>query len=382
MDPTERLPPEIWREIIWNLRKPYHQGIICGLRWKENAEPQRPCHCITALAAVIEPFLFKDLHLRIDKVLGFKCIIFLTQQRLSYIRSAAVKCGLASHICKRSKRCTLGPGDCAFRQHHLKDEIEFNDIVYKIFGILKDLPRREKPYMDMIFEMSRSGFSVTFTQKGCTCGSTDTPTFTPGDMCRLARCVVAGACSANSIVGLARSLDLIPLSVQTLLIDYQREMIVDQTFNPPSLIPIGSNREAFAEAMRPLAPRHGIREITLLASINIAMFQPTTENPCWPIPKSFTFAFCNWVVTGENPLSAEEEECERQETREWVGGLHYCPPGCEIENSFKSYMREGTMDRFLLAAAQAVCHMPKIRKLSVRHVFDPAGFKEDILRGV
>ncbi|VTT62602.1 unnamed protein product [Fusarium fujikuroi] len=263
MDPTERLPPEIWREIIWNLRKPYHQGIICGLRWKENAEPQRPCHCITALAAVIEPFLFKDLHLRIDKVLGFKCIIFLTQQRLSYIRSAAVKCGLASHICKRSKRCTQGPGDCAFRQHHLKDEIEFNDIVYKIFGILKDLPRREKPYMDMIFEMSRIGFGVTFTQKGCS---------------------------------LARSLDLIPLSVQTLLIDYQREMIVDQTFNPPSLIPIGSNREAFAEAMRPLAPRHGIREITLLASINIAMFQPTTENPCWPskpIPKSFTFAFCN-----------------------------------------------------------------------------------------
>ncbi|SCO44307.1 uncharacterized protein FFMR_07440 [Fusarium fujikuroi] len=258
MDPTERLPPEIWREIIWNL---------------QNAEPQRPCHCITALAAVIEPFLFKDLHLRIDKVLGFKCIIFLTQQRLSYIRSAAVKCGLASHICKRSKRCTQGPGDCAFRQHHLKDEIEFNDIVYKIFGILKDLPRREKPYMDMIFEMPRIGFGVT------ACGSTDTPTFTPGDMCRLA--------------SLARSLDLIPLSVQTLLIDYQREMIVDQTFNPPSLIPIGSNREAFAEAMRPLAPRHGIREITLLASINIAMFQPTTENPCWPIPKSFTFAFCN-----------------------------------------------------------------------------------------
>lgn len=58
---------------------------------------------------------------------------------------------------------------------------------------------------------------------------------------------------ANSIVNLAKSLDSIPTSVQTLLIYYQREMILDQTYNPPSIIPIGSNREAFAEAMRPLA---------------------------------------------------------------------------------------------------------------------------------
>lgn len=81
--------------------------------------------------------------------------------------------------------------------------------------------------------------------------------------------------------------------------------------------------------MRPLAQRHGIQEITLLANIDIAMFQPTTENPCWPILKSFTFAFCNvlqsyeWVVTKENPLSAEEEDHQRQETRERVADLNY-----------------------------------------------------------
>lgn len=164
MDPTEHLPPEIWREIIWDLRKPYHQGIICGLRWGKNTEAQRPCQCITALAV---PFLFKYLHSRIDKVLGSKHVTCPTPQRLSYIRNTTVKCVLASHICKRLKRCTQGPGDCGFLQHHPKDEIEFNDIVYNIFGILIDLPRREKPYMDMSFEMSRSGFSVTFTQKGC-----------------------------------------------------------------------------------------------------------------------------------------------------------------------------------------------------------------------
>ncbi|KAJ0143663.1 Cytochrome P450 monooxygenase tenA, partial [Fusarium oxysporum f. sp. albedinis] len=28
MDPTERLPTEILRKIIWNLPKSYHQGII------------------------------------------------------------------------------------------------------------------------------------------------------------------------------------------------------------------------------------------------------------------------------------------------------------------------------------------------------------------
>ncbi|CVL00689.1 uncharacterized protein FPRN_08400 [Fusarium proliferatum] len=116
------------------------------------------------------------------------------------------------------------------------------------------------------------------------------------------------------------------------------------------------------------------------------MFQPTTENPCWSTLKSLAFAFCDvlpsgeWVVTSENPLSAEEEECQRQETHEWMGDLHYCPQGCEIENSFKSSMNEAIMDRFPLAAAQAVCHMPKIRKLSVRYVFDPAGFEEDISR--
>ncbi|KAI1060390.1 hypothetical protein LB506_007155, partial [Fusarium annulatum] len=154
-----------------------------------------------------------------------------------------------------------------------------------VVGILKDLPRQEKPYADTIFEMSRSGFNVAFTQKGMqACGSTDTPTFAPGDMCRTASEMPrlekfeVGATEnlrdyvyrealirnskialslmpvpANSIVNLAKSLDSIPTSVQTLLIYYQREMILDQTYNPPSIIPIGSNREAFAEAMRPLA---------------------------------------------------------------------------------------------------------------------------------
>ncbi|KAF5266921.1 hypothetical protein FOXYS1_2227 [Fusarium oxysporum] len=394
MDPTERLPTEILRKIIRNLPKSYHQGIICGLRWKKTLR-------LSALATVsrrwqqlIEPFLFKDLHLRIEKVLEYKYATCLTPQRLSYVRKVTVKCVLASHICKRPKRFTQGPGDCDFRQHHPNDEREFNDFVGRVFGILKDLPRGEKPYVEMIFEMSCSEFRVTFTQKGMqymelydtwkdfpelpmisvlrACGSTDTPTFTPGDICRLA--------------SLARSLDLIPMSVQTLLVDYQRERILDQTYNPPSIIPVESNREVLSEAVRRLAQRHGIREITLLASVDSAIFQPSTETSCGPTLESFTFALCDvlpsgeWVATGENPLSAEEEEYQRQEVREGMADGHYCPPGCEIENSFKSRMKEGIMDRFLLAAAQAVCHMPKIRKLSVRHVFDPTDFEEDISR--
>ncbi|KAJ4048309.1 hypothetical protein NW763_009721 [Fusarium oxysporum] len=233
------------------------------------------------------------------------------------------------------------------------------------------------------------------------CGSTDTPTFTPGDMCRLAskmpRLEKFGVRAIESVRdyvygeavmrnSLARSLDLIPMSVQTLLVDYQRERILDQTYNPPSIIPVESNREVLSEAVRRLAQRHGIREITLLASVDSAIFQPSTETSCWPTLESFTFALCDvlpsgeWVVTGENPLSAKEEEYQRQEVREGMADGHYCPPGCEIENSFKSRMKEGIMDRFLLAAAQAVCHMPKVRKLSVRHVFDPTDFEEDISR--
>ncbi|KAH7203580.1 hypothetical protein DER44DRAFT_898845 [Fusarium oxysporum] len=423
MDPTERLPTEILRKIIWNLPQSYHQGLICGLRWKKTLR-------LSALATVsrrwqqlIEPFLFKDLHLRIEKVLEYKYATCLTPQRLSYVRNVTVKCVLASHICKRPKRFTQGPGDCDFRQHHPNDEREFNDFVGRVFGILKDLPRGEKPYVEMIFEMSCSGFRVTFTQKGMqhmelydtwkdfpelpmisvfrACGSTDTPTFTPGDICRLAskmpRLEKFGVRAIESVRdyvygeavmrnSLARSLDLIPMSVQTLLVDYQWGRILDQTYNPPSIIPVESNREVLSEAVRRLAQRHGIREITLLASVDSAIFQPSTETSCWPTLESFTFAFCDvlpsgeWVVTGENPLSAEEEEYQRQESREGMADGHYCPPGCEIENSFKSRMKEGTMDRFLLAAAQAVCHMPKIRKLSVRHVFDPTGVEEDILR--
>ena len=60
--------------------------------------------------------------------------------------------------------------------------------------------------------------------------------------------------------------------------------------------------------------------------------------------------------------------------------MHYRPPGCEIENEFKSRMNEAIIDRFLLATAQAVCHMPKIRKLSVQYVFGPADFEGDISR--
>lgn len=69
---------------------------------------------------------------------------------------------------------------------------------------------------------------------------------------------------ANSIVGLAKSLNLIPMSVQTLLIDYQRQMILDQTYSPPSLIPTGSNREVLAEAIRRLARRHGVEKSPFL----------------------------------------------------------------------------------------------------------------------
>ncbi|ENH74510.1 hypothetical protein FOC1_g10009929 [Fusarium oxysporum f. sp. cubense race 1] len=188
-------------------------------------------------------------------------------------------------MCKRPKRFTQGPGDCDFRQHHPNDEREFNDFVGRVFGILKDLPRREKPYVEMIFEMSCSGFRVTFTQKGMqhmelyntwkdfpelpmisvfrACGSTDTPTFTPGDICRLAskmpRLEKFGVRAIESVRdyvygeavmrnSLARSLDLIPMSVQTLLVDYQRERILDQTYNPPSIIPVESNREVLSEA--------------------------------------------------------------------------------------------------------------------------------------
>jgi hypothetical protein len=176
------------------------------------------------------------------------------------------------------------------------------------------------------------------------------------------------------------------MSVQTLLIDYQRERIPDQTYNPPSITPAESNEDVLSEAVRRLAQRDGIQEITLLASVDSTIFQPSTEISCWPTLESFTFAFCDvlpsgeWVVTGGNPLSPEEEEYQRQEFREGMADGDYCPPGCEIENRFKSRMKEEIMYRFLLAAAQAVCHMPRMRKLSVRHVFDPSDFEEDISR--
>ncbi|KAI1017151.1 hypothetical protein LB505_001956 [Fusarium chuoi] len=152
MDPAECLPPEIWREIIWNLRKPYHQGMICGLRWEKTLRLSALVTVLRRWQQLIEPILFKYIHLR---------------TRLSYIRNATVKCVLASHICKRPKRCTQAPGDCGFRQHRPKDEIGFNGFVHRVVEILKDLSHREKPYMDMIFEMSYTGFSVTFMQKGC-----------------------------------------------------------------------------------------------------------------------------------------------------------------------------------------------------------------------
>ncbi|KAF5614189.1 atp-dependent dna helicase [Fusarium subglutinans] len=314
-------------------------------------------------------------------------------------------------------------GDCDFRQHHPGDEREFNDFVERVFGILKDLPRQEKPYIELVFEMSSSGSRVTFTQKGMqymelfdtwkdfpelpmisvfrACGSTDTPSFTPGDMCRLAskmpRLEKFGVRAIESIReyvygdalvrnDLAKSLDLLPIAVQTLLIDYQRERIPDQTFEPLSIMAADSDADVLSEAVQRLTQRSGIREIILLASIDSAVFQPTKANPCWPTLESFTFAFCDvlpsgeWVVTGENPLSAEEEERQRQETREWATDGIYCPPGCEIENSFKSRMKEAVMDRFLVAAANAVCRMPKIKTLSVRHVFDPTDFEGDISR--
>ncbi|KAH7163854.1 hypothetical protein DER46DRAFT_636404 [Fusarium sp. MPI-SDFR-AT-0072] len=370
---------------------------------EKNTKAQRPCNSITALA---------------------------TAHRTIPIQRPALenRKGSGIQVCHIPDTTDSRPGDCDFRQHHPNDEREFNDFVGRVFGILKALPRREKPYVEMIFEMSCSGFRVTFTQKGMqhmelydtwkdfpelpmvsvfrACGSTDTPTFTPGDMCRLAskmprlekfgvraieniRDYVYGEAlirNTNSIVGLAQSLDLIPMSVQTLLIDYQRERILDQTYDPPSIFSVDSNREVLSEAVRRLAQRHGIREITLLASVDSTIFQPSTEDSSWPTLESFTFAFCGvlpsgeWVVTGENPLSAEEEEYQRQESRDKMADRHYCPPGCEIEVSFKSRMKEGIMDRFLLVAARAVCHMPKIRKPSVRHVFNPTDFEEDISR--
>ncbi|KAF5544472.1 hypothetical protein FMEXI_6585 [Fusarium mexicanum] len=440
MDPTERLPPEILRKIIWDLPKSYHQGIICGLRWKKTFRLSTLATVSRRWQQLIEPLLFRDLHLRIDKVLESRYVTCLTPQRLLYVRNVTVKCVLASHICKYPKGFSKPHGDCDFRQHHPGDEREFNDFVKRVFGILKDLPRREKPYMEIVFEMSSIGSRVTFTQKGMqymelfdtwkdfpelpmisvfrACGSTDTPSFTPGDMCRLAskmprlekfgvraiesiREYVYGDAlirngksdslslipvPANSIAGLAKSLDLLPISVQTLLIDYQRERIPDQTFEPPSIMAADLDADVLSEAVQRLTQRSGIREIILLASIDSAIFQPTKANPCWPTLESFTFAFCDvlpsgeWVVTGENPLPPEEEERQRQETREWATDGIYCPPGCEIENSFKSRMKEAIMDRFLVAAANAVCHMPKIKKLSVRHVFDPTDFEEDISR--
>ncbi|KAF5578765.1 hypothetical protein FPCIR_11417 [Fusarium pseudocircinatum] len=423
MDPTERLPPEILRKIIWDLPKSYYQGTICGLRWKKTFRLSTLATVSRRWQQLIEPFLFRDLHLRIDKVLESRYVTCLTPQRLLHVRNVTAKCVLASHICKQPKRFLQPHGDCDFRQHHPGDEREFSEFVERVLGILKDLPRREKPYVELVFEMSCSGSRAIFTQKGMqymelfdtwrdfpelpmisvfkACGSTDTPTFTPGDMCRLAskmpRLEKFGVRAIESIRdyvygdalirnGLAKSLDLLPISVQTLLIDYQRERIPDQTFEPPSIMATDSDVDDLSEAVQRLTQRHGLREIILLASIDSAIFQPTKENACWPTLESFKFAFCDvlpsgeWVVTGENPLPAEEEERQRQETREWATDGIYCPPGCEIENSFKSGMKEAVMDRFLVAAANAVCHMPKIKKLSVRHVFDPTDFEEDISR--
>ncbi|KAI1017288.1 hypothetical protein LB505_001955 [Fusarium chuoi] len=114
------------------------------------------------------------------------------------------------------------------------------------------------------------------------------------------------------------------MSVQTLLIDYQRERILEQTYNSPNIIPIRSKREIL---------RHGIRKTTLLASIDIAMFQPTTENPCWLILKGFTFTFCDVLPSDEWVVSHKRKHCCQQKrksvndkrTREWMGDLHYCP---------------------------------------------------------
>ncbi|KAH6969191.1 hypothetical protein DER45DRAFT_589682 [Fusarium avenaceum] len=398
-DPFERLPPEIVDEIL---------ELIWGAPLSCQDPPKSP-NVIGSLAAVsrkwkplIERITFRELVITPERILEAVEGKYYASEGL--LNTRVVLLDLPHHFCYN------GDTDDLTRQVF---ESHFNKTIHQIFEFLKHLPCLDRPHVQL-----RTG-SEEFCGKACKaydiefveldanweslpelpmvsnfdCLSYQRACLSPQTYCRLSskmtrlddvywvmmdRLDRLHSVQVEDRSNLGRSLDLLPKSITKFYLDIF-DPPWNRSYHAREPMHTGLPSDIFSQGVRRLIQRDGIVEVYLHASIDSNMFCPTLESQedlihC-PTLERLEINFINnyrykKLMVNADDLSRPLDTYFIQDIEGRDLSISSGENGRGTRRAGrrkrKQKSRQKTINRFHLAAARSVSHMPKIVYFSCR----------------
>ncbi|RSM02864.1 hypothetical protein CEP52_007765 [Fusarium oligoseptatum] len=165
--------------------------------------------------------------------------------------------------------------------------------------------------------------------------------------------------------GLATTLQRLPLSLEMFHLTYVRELPSNHSFQPPSIIPPGSQQDPLSEALCKFTQRIGLKDFTFSGSVDHTIFWPSEssdEEPYWPSLKSID------VYPHEVLPSGEWLTMQRPGSRLPPSIMIHLAadiPGEGLERRFRDHPVYSLMDPFFRSMGKCAARMPKVEYCAI-----------------
>ncbi|RSL68400.1 hypothetical protein CEP54_002913 [Fusarium duplospermum] len=168
------------------------------------------------------------------------------------------------------------------------------------------------------------------------------------------------------LIGLANTLQRLPMSIEMFHLTYVRELPSNHSFQPPSIIPPDSQQDPLSEALCKFTQRIGLKDFTFSGSVDHTIFWPSSESsdeePYWPSLKSID------IYPHEVLPSGEWLTMQRPGSRlppSIMIHLAAVIPGEGLERRFRDYPVYSLMDPFFRSMGKCAARMPKVEYCSI-----------------
>ncbi|KAF5026382.1 hypothetical protein F66182_1510 [Fusarium sp. NRRL 66182] len=405
-----RLPPEILSKIFTLINnkcgsgESYEEGIATPVGTFAHVSRQ--------WQHLIEPITFRELHFTANKLPVAENGNYLTPRRLSHVRKVYVDFTLPVH-----SQAGLTDVD-----DERDDETVFNGLVKQLFGVLARIPHRGEPCVVLEISIPSLRYLPTQTFMQIMLGEESSPIgtkcleldqdwnllpdlpmiaefasemdsemvfFDPYSISRLTSKMTRlkkvmwllsdaekedADLRVRRRTDLAQSLETLPRTVEEFNLYLKREPPKDQSFNPPSIIPLHSVEDILSRELRRLSQRDGMHVFRAAGSIDSTIFwpaEPSDDPTVWPTLETFEIDFLEVLPSGEWTVMEDTEEPYEDLEDPPATGINI--PGEEFANQIRFCLDDQVINRFSLAAARCARCMPKVKAVTLRPMNWPRG---------
>ncbi|KAJ4323823.1 hypothetical protein N0V84_004169 [Fusarium piperis] len=418
----ERLPPELLRRILLHL--------ITKWRYISEIHESVPKTSLAAYATIsrtwqgiVESFTFRRLVLNQMRLDVAEAYNYLTPARLAHLRHVWFDIEFFAH----DLHVSTNPDD-------YDDQIVFNKAISQILGLLARVPRRQTPligltlltgpsrehlipwdydgeseeekvfsgelrktYLELpadwdrnlqdlseisLFRVELESHALVFAPASINLIASKMPRLKKVEWWLCDGEKVNTEVRIRQRTEFARTLEMLPRSIEYFRLEYIRKPPTNRTFQPPGIVPPDATGDILSQELHKFSQRESLQEFLVDASVDSTILwsesqSPKSEPPTWPNMSVFHIELNDVLPSGEwiEMRDPEAEEDRFHGNFDWDDGPESEIPGEEYEKWFPSTYNPIHFERFALAAARAASQMPKIKELYVTdHSLADMGF--------